>query len=74
MRKCRSYGSVRGAVSDGRPYRDPVLPNAKLEARMVSLFLSCRALSSPTLCRFIPAHCRALSYCWGFGMVVELSW
>ena len=20
------YGSVRGAVSDGRPYRDPVLP------------------------------------------------
>ena len=26
---------------------------------MVSLFLSCRALSSPTICRFIPAHCRA---------------
>jgi hypothetical protein len=20
--KCRSYGSVRGAISDGRPYRD----------------------------------------------------
>ena len=27
---------------------------------MVSLFLSCRALSSPTICRFIPAHCPAL--------------
>ena len=26
---------------------------------MVSLFLSCRALSSPTICRFIPAHCLA---------------
>ena len=22
MRSCRSYGSVRGAVSDDRPYRD----------------------------------------------------
>ena len=22
MRQCRSYGSVRGAVSDDRPYRD----------------------------------------------------
>ena len=32
------------------------ITNAKLEARMVSLFLSCRALSSPTICRFIPAH------------------
>jgi hypothetical protein len=28
---------------------------ARLEARMESLFLSCRALSSPTICRFIPA-------------------
>ena len=36
------------------------IANAKLEARMVSLFLSCRALSSPTICRFIPAHCPAL--------------
>ena len=25
-----------------------------------SLFLSCRALSSPTICRFIPAHCQSL--------------
>ena len=30
-------------------------PPARLEARMDSLFLSCRALSSPTTCRFIPA-------------------
>ena len=37
------------------------MPHAKLEARMVSLFLSCRALSSPTVCRFIPALCPALS-------------
>ena len=36
------------------------ITNAKLEARMVSLFLSCRAFSSPTICRFIPAHCQAL--------------
>ena len=28
---------------------------------MVSLFLSCRALSSPTICRFIPAHCPELT-------------
>ena len=28
---------------------------ARLEARMDSLLLSCRALSSPTTCRFIPA-------------------
>ena len=27
----------------------------RLEARMESLLLSCRALSSPTMCRFIPA-------------------
>ena len=27
---------------------------------MVSLFLSCRALSSPAMCRFIPAHWRTL--------------
>ena len=33
------------------------ITNAKLEARIISLFLSCRALSSPTICRFIPAHC-----------------
>ena len=26
MRQSRSYGSVRGAVSNGRPYRDPVSP------------------------------------------------
>ena len=26
---------------------------------MVSLFLSCRALSSPTICRFIPVPCPA---------------
>ena len=26
MRQCRSYGSVRGAVSDDRPYRDLSLP------------------------------------------------
>ena len=36
------------------------ITTAKLEARMVSLFLSCRAFSSPTICRFIPAHCQAL--------------
>ena len=36
------------------------ITTAKLEARMVSLFLSSRALSSPTICRFIPAHCQAL--------------
>ena len=29
---------------------------ARLEVRMESLLLSCRALSSPTTCRFIPAH------------------
>src|SRR5208337_2262306 len=28
---------------------------ARLEVRMESLFLSCRALSSPAICRFIPA-------------------
>src|ERR1700735_2550638 len=28
---------------------------ARLEARMESLLLSCGALSSPTMCRFIPA-------------------
>ena len=26
MRECRMYGSVRGAPSNGRPYRDPILP------------------------------------------------
>jgi hypothetical protein len=30
-------------------------PKARLGARMESLLLSCRALSSPTICRFIPA-------------------
>ena len=29
---------------------------ARLEVRIESLLLSCRALSSPTTCRFIPAH------------------
>jgi hypothetical protein len=29
---------------------------ARLRVRMDSLLLSCRALSSPTTCRFIPAH------------------
>ena len=33
---------------------------ARLEVRMDSLLLSCRALSSPTTCRFIPAHRRSL--------------
>ena len=28
MRESRSYGSVRGAISDGRPYRDPHGPAA----------------------------------------------
>src|SRR5207244_5921310 len=31
---------------------------ARLRVRMDSLLLSCRALSSPTTCRFIPAHPR----------------
>ena len=36
--------------------------SARLEARMESLFLSCRALASPTICRFIPARlCRRFS-------------
>ncbi len=38
--------------------------HARLEVRIESLLLFCRALSSPTTCRFIPAHshpCRALS-------------
>jgi hypothetical protein len=26
MRECFTYGSVRGATGDGRPYRDPRLP------------------------------------------------
>ena len=26
MRELRSYGSVRGAISDDRPYRDPRVP------------------------------------------------
>jgi hypothetical protein len=30
-------------------------PQARLEARMESLLLFRRALSSPTMCRFIPA-------------------
>ena len=30
--------------------------NARLEVRMESLLLSCKALASPTTCRFIPAH------------------
>src|SRR6266498_530479 len=30
--------------------------SARLEVKMESLLLSCRALSSPTTCRFIPAH------------------
>ena len=30
--------------------------HARLEVRMVRYLLSCRALSSPTTCRFIPAH------------------
>jgi len=30
--------------------------DARLEVRMESLLLSCRALSSPTTCRLIPAH------------------
>jgi hypothetical protein len=30
--------------------------HARLEVRMESLLLSCRALASPTTCRFIPAH------------------
>jgi len=29
---------------------------ARLQVKMESLLLSCRALSSPTTCRFIPAH------------------
>ena len=44
-----------------RFHRYLTIATAKLEARMVSLFLSCRALSSPTICRFIPAHCPALT-------------
>ena len=31
----RPYGSVRGAVSDGRPYRDPVLPTATQQQRRI---------------------------------------
>jgi hypothetical protein len=30
--------------------------HARLEVRIESLLLSCGALSSPTTCRFIPAH------------------
>src|ERR1035438_5087340 len=37
-----------------QPPRDGV--HARLEARMESLLLSCKALSSSTTCRFIPAH------------------
>ena len=37
---------------DGRLTASP----ARLGAKMESLLLSCRALSSPTTCRFIPAH------------------
>ena len=29
MRESRTYGSVRGALSDGRPYRDRHSPNAQ---------------------------------------------
>ena len=40
--------------------------HARLKVRIESLLLFCRALSSPTTCRFIPAHshpCVALSSC-----------
>ena len=37
-----------------QPPRDGV--HARLEVRMESLLLSCKALSSSTTCRFIPAH------------------
>jgi hypothetical protein len=30
MRESRSYGSVRGALSNGRPYRDPRFPSQQL--------------------------------------------
>jgi hypothetical protein len=32
MRESRSYGSVRGAISDGRPYRDSwrLIPDAEI--------------------------------------------
>src|SRR5438477_6497585 len=36
--------------------RDLAVSPARLEARMESLSPFCRALSSPTTCRFIPAH------------------
>ena len=29
MRESRSYGSVRGVASNGRPYRDTVLMNVR---------------------------------------------
>src|SRR5579863_3070879 len=62
--------SVFGAQSPGPPVplstlrRTPRDAPRKIKVRIESLLLFCRALSSPTTCRFIPAHshpCVALS-------------
>ena len=54
-----SFRSSITQPTDASVYASPAAsrrPMQDSEVRMESLLLSCRALSSPTTCRFIPAH------------------
>ncbi len=51
MRELRSYGSVRGAISDDRPYRDPRRSNSSSSQD--------RGVFYPDLCVFEAPNCGA---------------
>ena len=46
MRESRTYGSVRGAPSDGRPYRDPAF-EAVIQSAPPAFFVPHRSLRIP---------------------------
>ena len=54
MRESRTYGSVRGALSNGRPYRDPLLPSRVRAARV----RAARTCTGKPAISGIPGACR----------------
>jgi hypothetical protein len=48
MRESRTYGSVRGAPSNGRPYRDPAFADQDREGRAEESTFSSIGIQSPS--------------------------
>ena len=47
MRECRTYGSVRGAGGDARPYRDLPLVGSRAEGALAPTAVQAIALPRP---------------------------